>query len=175
MIYIVMTPTRIFPIDPKAYPENQRDNFIVVYQEDVKLQDLSPHLTEGYAMTKWVAEQMCTIAESRGLPVSVLHPGNMTGSSVTGIQNPDDLNYLLFQGMIAAKCAPIFDTSKLCLGLDSGRFCGPCRCSFGRPCSAKAMGQHFHLQSPQTPVALAQVAERLRGMGYAMEGVTRDK
>eukprot|EP00978_Attheya_sp_CCMP212_P029713 scaffold106490_cov51-Attheya_sp.AAC.2 len=81
MIYIVMTPTRIFPVDPKAYPENQRDNFIVVCQEDVKLQDLSPHLTEGYAMTKWVVEQMCTIAESWGLPVSVLRPGNMAGSS----------------------------------------------------------------------------------------------
>eukprot|EP00978_Attheya_sp_CCMP212_P008066 scaffold18774_cov49-Attheya_sp.AAC.1 len=169
-----MTPTRIFPVDPKAYPENQHDNFVVVCQEDVKLQDLSPHLTEGYAMTKWVAEQMCTIAESRGLPVSVLRPGNMAGSSVMGVQNPDDLNYLLFQGMIATKCAPIFDTN-YALDLTPVDFVARAVVYLVIYAPQKAMGQHFHLQSPQTPVALAQVAEWLHGLGYAMEGVTRDK
>jgi amino acid adenylation domain-containing protein/thioester reductase-like protein len=164
----------VFPVDPKAYPEQQRDNLIVVCQEDVKLQDLSPHLTEGYAMTKWVAEQMCTIAESRGLPVSVLRPGNMAGSSVTGVQNPDDFNYLLLQGMIAAKCAPIVDT-KYALDLTPVDFAARAVVHLAVHAPQKAMGQRFHLQSPQTPVALAQVAEWLRGMGYAMEGVTRDE
>jgi thioester reductase-like protein len=163
----------IFPVDPKAYPEKQRDN-VIVCQEDVELQDLSPHLTEGYAMTKWVAEQMCTIAESRGLPVSVLRPGNMAGSSVTGVQNPDDLNYLLLQGMIAAKCAPIVDT-KYALDLTPVDFAARAVVHLAVHAPQKAMGQRFHLQSPQTPVALAQVAEWLRGMGYAMEGVTRDE
>jgi thioester reductase-like protein len=125
-------------------------------------------------MTKWVAKQMCTIAESRGLSVSVLRPGNMAGSSVTGVQNPDDLNYLLFQGMIAAKCAPIFDTN-YALDLTPVDFAARAVVHLVVHAPQKAMGQHFHLQSPQTPVALAQVEKWLRGMGYAMEGVTRDE
>jgi hypothetical protein len=39
----------------------------------------------------------------------------------------------------------------------------------GRSC------QCFHLQSPQIPVVLAQVAEWLRDVGYGMEGETRDE
>jgi thioester reductase-like protein len=106
--------------------------------------------------------------------MSVLCPGNMAGSSVTGVQNPNDLNYLLFQGMIAAKCAPTFDTN-YALDLTPVDLAARAVVHLVVHAPQKAMGQHFHLQSPQTPVALAQVAEWLCGMGYAMEGVTRDE
>ena len=35
----------------------------------------------------------------------------MAGSSTTGVQNPDDLNFLLLEGMIKAKCAPVVGTN----------------------------------------------------------------
>ena len=100
----------IFPVDSKAYHENDTPEPVHL-KEDVDLDKFTPFLSEGYAMTKWVAERMVTVAESRGLPVSILRPGNMAGSSLTGISNPDDLNYLLIQGILDAGCAPLLDTT----------------------------------------------------------------
>merc|ERR1712176_1110265 len=102
----------IFPVDVEAYSaESSEEKRSVLLKEDVDLDKFSPFLSEGYAMTKWVAERMCAVAESRGLPVSILRPGNMAGSSLTGISNPDDLNYLLLQGILETGCAPLVDTN----------------------------------------------------------------
>jgi hypothetical protein len=76
--------------------------------------------------------------------------------------------------MIAAKCAPLFDTN-YALDLTPVDLAARAVVHLVVHAPQKAMGQHFHLQSPQTPVVLAQVAKWLRGMGYTMEGVTRDE
>ncbi|EEY55125.1 L-aminoadipate-semialdehyde dehydrogenase, putative [Phytophthora infestans T30-4] len=47
------------------------------YLETADLSELSDQLDNGYAQSKWVAEQMCHEAAHRGLPVSILRPGNM--------------------------------------------------------------------------------------------------
>ncbi len=54
-------------------------------------------LSDGYGQSKWVAEQMCMQARSRGLPVSILRPGNMSPSSRTGVWNPSDFIFMLLQ------------------------------------------------------------------------------
>ena len=91
----------IFPIEIEAYSgNNTEEKTTIQVKEDADLDNFSSFLSEGYAMTKWVAERMCAIAESRGLPVSILRPGNMAGSSITGVSNPDDFNYLLLQGIL---------------------------------------------------------------------------
>lgn len=54
-------------------------------------------LSDGYGQSKWVAEQMCMQARSRGLPVSILRPGNMSPSARTGVWNPSDFIYMLLQ------------------------------------------------------------------------------
>eukprot|EP00978_Attheya_sp_CCMP212_P036722 scaffold168693_cov20-Attheya_sp.AAC.1 len=60
--------------------------------------------------------------------------------------------------MIAAKCAPIVDTN-FALDLTPVDFAARAVVHLAVHAPQKAMGQRFHLQSPQTPVALAQVAE----------------
>jgi thioester reductase-like protein len=65
-------------------------------------------LQEGYAQSKFVAEEMCIIArEQRGLPISIMRPGNMSVNSVTGKQNPNDFVYLFLQGCILLGLAPL--------------------------------------------------------------------
>ena len=159
----------IFPVDTKAYKEHP-----ICVKEDVNMEELAPNLHEGYAMTKWVAEQMCTIAEARGLPVSVLRPGNMAGSSVTGAQNEDDFNYLLIQGMLQAQCAPLVDTN-YALDMTPVDFAARAAVYLAVDVPQKAMGQRFNLQSPQKPVPLGQVVETLRSMGYTIDAVTRNE
>lgn len=65
--------------------------------EAADLSDQWKELTDGYGQSKWVAEQMCVQARSRGLPVSILRPGNMSPSARTGMWNPSDFIYMLLQ------------------------------------------------------------------------------
>lgn len=159
----------IFPVDANAYQERP-----ICVKEDVVLEDYAPHLTEGYAMTKWVAEKMCTIAEARGLPISVMRPGNMAGSATTGVQNPDDLNFLLIQGMISTGCAPTVDTN-YCLDLTPVDYAAKAVVHLAVQAPQKAIGQRFHLQTPQKPVALIEIVEMLENVGYQLDAVTRDE
>lgn len=163
----------IFPVDAAAY-KNYAVDKIVHLKEDVNLDDFAPFLTEGYAMTKWVAERMCSVAESRGLPISVLRPGNMAGSSQTGVSNPDDLNYLLIQGMLEAGCAPILDTN-YALDLTPVDFAAQAVAQLVVHSPHSVIGQRLHLQSPHKPVSLKDVVQWLNDMGYSLESVTRDE
>mmetsp|Transcript_3298 Transcript_3298/g.8829 ORF Transcript_3298/g.8829 Transcript_3298/m.8829 type:complete len:1112 (-) Transcript_3298:68-3403(-) len=151
----------IFPVDVEAYSNSASpDNTTVHLKEDADVDKFSSFLSEGYAMTKWVAERMCTVAESRGLPISVLRPGNMAGSSVTGISNPDDLNYLLLQGILEAGCAPLIDTN-YALDLTPVDFAAKAVSQLAVENPHLAIGQRMHLQTPQKPVPLKDVVDWL--------------
>jgi amino acid adenylation domain-containing protein/thioester reductase-like protein len=169
----------IFPVDAEAYPEKSTEEKTIVHlKEDVDLDKFSPFLTEGYAMTKWVAERMCTVAESRGLPVSILRPGNMAGSSLTGLSNPDDLNYLLLQGILDSGCAPLVDTD-YALDLTPVDFAAKAVSQLAAQSPHLVIGQRMHLQSPHKPVPLKEVVEWLNNErkttagAPAIESVTR--
>eukprot|EP00934_Nitzschia_sp_Nitz4_P001632 Nitzschia sp. Nitz4//scaffold259_size27336//7912//11118//NITZ4_008191-RA/size27336-processed-gene-0.18-mRNA-1//-1//CDS//3329544504//1632//frame0 len=159
----------IFPVDSSAFEERP-----VQVKEDVVLEDLSSKLTEGYAMSKWVAEKMCTIAESRGLPVSIMRPGNMAGSRMTGVQNPDDLNFLLIEGMIATKSAPVLGTD-MALDMTPVDFAASAVVHLAVHAPHQAMGQRFHLQSSQEPIPLARIVDWLREGGHEIEAVNTEE
>ncbi|CAN0078881.1 unnamed protein product [Laminaria digitata] len=65
--------------------------------ESADMSEIWKELSDGYGQSKWVAEQMCMQARSRGLPVSILRPGNMSPSSTTGSWNKSDFIYMLLQ------------------------------------------------------------------------------
>lgn len=65
--------------------------------EEADMSNQWQDLSDGYGQSKWVAEQMCVQARSRGLPVSILRPGNMSPSKRTGVWNPSDFIYMLLQ------------------------------------------------------------------------------
>mmetsp|Transcript_36781 Transcript_36781/g.41084 ORF Transcript_36781/g.41084 Transcript_36781/m.41084 type:complete len:1150 (-) Transcript_36781:78-3527(-) len=172
----------IFPVDSKAYQSdemtnsNDRNNHKPVHlKEDVDLDKFTPFLSEGYAMSKWVAEKMVAVAESRGLPVSILRPGNMAGSSLTGISNPDDLNYLLIQGILEAGCAPLLNTA-YALDLTPVDFAAKAVTQLVALSPHLVIGQRMHLQSPHKPVPLKNIVDLLNDqLGYCIKSVTRDE
>ncbi|MGC5413137.1 SDR family oxidoreductase, partial [Streptomyces sp. DT225] len=48
-------------------------------------------LPDGYAQSKWVAEQLVGLARERGLPVTVHRPGRISGDTATGACQDRDL------------------------------------------------------------------------------------
>jgi len=163
----------IFPVDAEAYSNEENES--VHLKEDVDLDNFSPFLSEGYAMTKWVAERMCAVAESRGLPVSVLRPGNMAGSSVTGMSNPDDLNFLLLEAILETGCAPLADTN-YALDMTPVDFAAKAVTQLAAQSPQSVVGQRMHLQTPQAPVPLKDVVAWLNEEGEkVIESVTRSE
>jgi amino acid adenylation domain-containing protein/thioester reductase-like protein len=169
----------IFPVDVQAYDNGKQNESALVHCiEDWDLQDpaICENLSEGYSMTKWVAERMCTIAESRGLPISVMRPGNMAGSTTTAAQNHDDLHYLFIKGMLELQCAPDLDRgSAYALDLTPVDFAAKAVVQLAVQTPYSAIGQRFHLQNAQEPVLLKQITEWLRQAGHTtLTSVTRD-
>ena len=165
----------IFPVEAEAYGAGEGTK--VNLKEDVDLDNFTPFLSEGYAMTKWVAERMCAVAESRGLPISVLRPGNMAGSTATGRSNPDDLNFLLLEAILETGCAPIADTN-YCLDMTPVDFAAKAVAQLSVESPQTVIGQRVHLQTPQKPVMLKEVIEwlnkeREQTGSKAIESVTR--
>lgn len=61
------------------------------WREDAPLDEAADDVAGGYGQSKWVAEQLVHTAAERGLPVRIYRPGTLSGHSVSGIANPDDL------------------------------------------------------------------------------------
>jgi len=57
----------------------------------IDVDDVPEKLSDGYGQTKWVAEKLIHEAGRRGLPVSIIRPGNISGHSVSGAMNAWDL------------------------------------------------------------------------------------
>jgi thioester reductase-like protein len=116
-------------------------------------------------MSKWVAENMVGVVESRGLPVSIMRPGNMSGSSSTGAQNPSDFVFLFLTGCIELGAAPSTDTNYF-FDLTPVDFAAAAVVYFAIEKPVNVMGQRVHLQNPNPPVALRTVVDELNKVGH---------
>lgn len=165
----------VFPVAESAYDARKgASKTSIVCKEDVDLAGLHAHLDEGYGMTKWVAEKMCGIAEARGLPVHVMRPGNMAGSSVTGAQNQSDFVFLFVSAMLALGAAPTTDMgSDYAFDLTPVDFAASAAV-FSILNPRKAVARRVHLQNPRPPLSLNEIVAGLREVGHAIEDVTRD-
>jgi amino acid adenylation domain-containing protein/thioester reductase-like protein len=63
-------------------------------------------LHNGYAQSKYIAEQLVTTAASRGLPVSIYRPSNVMGHSKTGLCQVSDFIAKMLKGCIQMGAAP---------------------------------------------------------------------
>ncbi|WP_328898079.1 non-ribosomal peptide synthetase [Streptomyces sp. NBC_00236] len=66
----------------------------------------SSALPDGYAQSKWVAEQVIGLARERGLPVTVHRPGRISGDTSTGACQDRDLLWQLVKGCLQARAVP---------------------------------------------------------------------
>ncbi|MBD3886057.1 amino acid adenylation domain-containing protein [Phormidium tenue FACHB-886] len=83
---------------PIAYADGQ-----VISEQDL------PNRSEGlygYTQSKWVAEKLIAIAQSRGIPASIHRPAWIEGHSQTGVCNSSDFLRSLIKGCIQLGIAP---------------------------------------------------------------------
>jgi amino acid adenylation domain-containing protein/thioester reductase-like protein len=126
-------------------------------------------LAGGYAQSKWVAEQMVTLAGARGLPVSIYRPGMITGHSQTGISNTQDLMCRWIKGLVELKSAPDLD-----LMIDMTPVDYVSRAIVYLSLRSQSYGKAFHLVNPQ-PLPLQTLIDQIRQWGYAIEFVPYDQ
>ncbi|MGW4534275.1 thioester reductase domain-containing protein [Nocardia sp. NPDC004340] len=121
-------------------------------------------LPSGYLRTKWVAEQNIGLARDRGLPVSVYRVDVISGDQRHGACQTRDFVWLTLKGIIQARAvppvgdgyfhlAPVDYVSAAIVALAA------------KPDAAE---RTFHLHNPLR-VALPELVERLRAMGYPIE------
>ncbi len=75
-----------------------------VYEDDET--DSLSGLFGGYGETKWVSEQLCKIARSRGIPVSIYRPTVLSGHTKTGVCNTRDMVWNMLKGCIQMGVTP---------------------------------------------------------------------
>ncbi|KAL4151539.1 hypothetical protein PRNP1_008481 [Phytophthora ramorum] len=120
------------------------------FLETADLSELSDQLENGYAQSKWVAEQMCHEAAQRGLPVSILRPGNMAPSSLTGQWNASDFIFLLLKGCSHLGAVPA--RSDWYFDMTPVDYASRAIVHFAALRPVEALGQTLHIQNPSLPV-----------------------
>ncbi len=83
---------------PIAYADNH-----TVRSQDAADQ---PEGMYGYTQTKWVAEKLLAIAQSRGIPTTIHRPAWVEGHSQTGVCNRGDFLRSLIKGCLQLGLAP---------------------------------------------------------------------
>lgn len=119
------------------------------FLETADLSEQSDQLENGYAQSKWVAEQMCHEAAHRGLPVSILRPGNMAPSSLSGQWNASDFIYLLLKGCASLGAVPA--RSDWFFDMTPVDYAARAIVHFTALHPVEALGQTLHIQNPSLP------------------------
>ncbi len=83
--------------------------------------DMMPHVEQmplGYAQSKCVAETLLRQAAARGVPVSVVRPGLISGDTVSGTSNDSDILCALLERCVATGSAFDIDWLMDCVPVD---------------------------------------------------------
>ncbi|CAM9965248.1 unnamed protein product [Ectocarpus sp. 12 AP-2014] len=142
--------------------------------EDADMSEQWKELSDGYGQSKWVAEQMCVQARSRGLPVSILRPGNMSPSATTGAWNPSDFIYMLLQGCLDLGCVP--EGVAWQIDVTPVDFAARAIVHVAVDQPSKGLGHVLHIQNRGKPQTFENVAVWLKeATGAQLEGVSMDE
>lgn len=120
----------------------------------------------GYTRSKWVAEKLMWIAQSRGLPVTILRPGLVLGHSQTGITKTDDYPSRLIKGCIQIGSFPdLVDQKEELIPVD---YASQAIAHLTR--QPESIGQVFHLvPQPGQNVDLVTLFGLIQDYGYPLK------
>lgn len=122
-------------------------------------------LFSGYAQSKWVAEQLVSQAQDRGLQASIYRPGTVSGDSVSGISNPDDLMTRLLVAAVQLECWPELDRNFDMVPVD---FVSQAIVRISQ--SNFATNESFHIVNPK-PLKMKELQSLYRELGYSFPEV----
>jgi amino acid adenylation domain-containing protein/thioester reductase-like protein len=126
---------------------------------------LPSHLMGGYAQSKWVAESLALEAARGGLRVAIYRPGSITGDSVTGRGNPDDLFARLLKGAIQLGSVPRLDRW---MDLTPVDFASRAMIGLFAAADLGEAPSVFHIVNPE-PIAQPALFAMIRERGHALE------
>ncbi len=145
------------------YVYSDQDTLNGMPVEEQRMPDHGEHLRLGYNQSKWVAERLITIAQSRGVPVTIYRPGSIAGHTQTGACQTRDFHWLMIKACIEMQAVPDIDmlidivpvdyVSKAIVWLSQ---------------QTASFGQAFHLCNAN-PSELMDLTSWIRQFGYPLE------
>lgn len=143
---------------PTAYSQLE-----ALYEDSPLLQD--NEFFNGYAQSKWVAEQLVLAARDRGIPVSIYRLGMITGHSQSGISQTNDLMCRLIKGIIQMEAAPTLDCAVSMLPVN---YVSQAIVKLSQ--QAASLNRSFHFVNPQ-PLPLRELVEHMQSLGYRVKAL----
>nr|VFJ74214.1 MAG: amino acid adenylation domain-containing protein/thioester reductase domain-containing protein [Candidatus Kentron sp. FW] len=131
-------------------------------QEETDLEDCGV-VWGGYGQTKWVSERILEIPRSRGVPIVIYRPAMVSGHSVTGASNIDDMLSLLLKYFIETRKAPNLDRVINMTPVDY-----VVQSIFHLSMKPESIGMKFHLSDPN-PSSIEKLIERINIIGFPIE------
>ncbi|MGW5452861.1 amino acid adenylation domain-containing protein [Nocardia sp. NPDC003979] len=117
----------------------------------------------GYALTKWVAEQLMHTAAERGVPIAVYRPGLITGDSRTGVAPAEDAWWTMLRSMLVLGTA--VDVRSVAIGMAPVDYVAAGIVRRSRDDSA--LGQVFRAAGPEVPLGI--VYDEIVRRGYRFD------
>ncbi|MEV0435579.1 amino acid adenylation domain-containing protein [Nocardia sp. NPDC050413] len=117
----------------------------------------------GYALTKWVAEQLMHTAAERGVPIAVYRPGLITGDSRTGVAPAEDAWWTMLRSMLVLGTA--VDVRSVAIGMAPVDYVAAGIVRRSRDDSA--LGRVFRAAGPEVPLGI--VYDEIVRRGYRFD------
>jgi amino acid adenylation domain-containing protein/thioester reductase-like protein len=131
------------------------------------------HVPEGYARSKYIAEEMVKTARDRGIPCSIYRPGMMVSHTQTGATQLSDYLLIEIKGLLEFGVVPDIHYMVDAIPIDY-----PARAiahiALGQSglgqsgLGQSGLGQNYHLWN-MDPVRVERVFEWIRSFGYILE------
>ena len=138
-----------------------------IFSEDVDLDQVGAPFG-GYAQSKWVAEKMVAQAGARGIPYAIYRPGLVSGDSVSGAWNPDNLISSMTRACVLLGSVPNLDVMINIVPVD---FVSAAILRLSK--SSENLGRVYHLDNPE-PLHFSKLADWLATQGLQARKVSFD-
>lgn len=135
---------------------------------ETRLGEEPPEMNSGYAKSKWVAERMVSLAQQRGLPVTIYRPGRVTGHSSTGAWKTDDAVCQVIRALTYMDTIPDVDLRFDMVPVD---YVSEAIVTLSQ--DEDSLGQVFHLTNPRRS-SIVDLAAGLTQAGYSLTWVDFD-
>ncbi len=139
-----------------------------VFREDSNLDEVGAPFG-GYAQSKWVAEKLIMQAMARGIPCAIYRPGLVSGHSVTGAWNTDNLISSMTRACVLLGSVPNLDVMVNIVPVD---FVSAAIVRLSK--DEKNFGMIFHLDNPD-PLHFRHLAGWLASQGLQARTVSFDE
>ena len=130
-----------------------------IFREDIDLDQVGAPFG-GYAQSKWVAEKLVVQAGMRGIPYAIYRPGLVSGHSVSGAWNTDNLISSMTRACVLLGSVPNLDVMVNIVPVD---FVSSAIVHLSK--DPKNLGKVYHLDNPE-PLHFSKLADWLTHQGF---------